>query len=270
MKINLPIIITTTVLLGTVSFASFAQSGADEKRYSTCMDLAVRAPDKAINQALVWQGEQGGIPARHCEALGLFYLKEYMESAARLEHIAEDMRVGKDMPVRMGKRMVATASMLADMYGQAANAWLMADEIVRAESAIDAALSLTVNGSIQESELLVDRARIAAADEDFDAALKDLEKAQLLDPGRKDILVLIAASARGTGSFLKASQALDEYQRLFPNRTDGHLERGNLYDAQGMTSAARISWLKVLSYGEVGSDADAARANLERIDLVKE
>lgn len=247
-----------------------AQSGADEQRYTDCMDLALRAPDKAINRALVWQNEQGGIPARHCEALGLFYLREYEEAAARLERIAEDMRIGKDMPVRGSKRMVATAPMLADMYGQAANAWLLASEIVRAETAIDIALSLTVNGSSQELELIVDRARIAAADQDFSLALEDLEKVQRQDPGRKDILVLIAAAARGVGDFGKAGRALDEYLQLFPERTDGYLEKGNLYDVQGLTEEARKSWLKVVSMAEQGPDVDAARANLERIDLAKE
>lgn len=267
MKTSFAISITTLALLSAVSSTVVAQSGEDEARYSDCMDLAARTPDKAINKALVWQNEQGGIAARHCEALGLFYLAEYMEAAARLERIAEDMRVGKDMPVRLGKRMVATASMLADMYGQAANAWLMADEIVQAESAIDSALSLTINGSAQEADLMVDRARIAAADEDFELALTDLEKVLKQDPGRKNILVLIAAAARGTGQFVRAEMAITEYQILYPEQTDGHLERGNLFDAQGLTAEARLSWLEVLALSETGLDADAARANIERIDV---
>ncbi|MEX0298069.1 MAG: hypothetical protein AB3N28_03295, partial [Kordiimonas sp.] len=139
----------------------------DELRYSECLDLAERAPDKAINDALIWQNAGGGIPARHCEAIGLSHMKEYAEAAIRLEKIAEDMRVGKGMPVRFGKRLVATSPMLADMYGQAANAWLLAKEMVRAETTIDIALSLTAERTSQEADLLLDRARIAAADEDF-------------------------------------------------------------------------------------------------------
>ena len=273
MKISISISITLSVFLGMVFNSSVpvsAQGISDESRYRACMDTAERAPDQAINKALIWQNEQGGIPARHCEALGLFYMQEYAEAAARLEKIARDMRTGRDMPLRFGKRTVATAPMLADMYSQAANAWLMADEIVMAEAAIDIALSLTVNGGPQELELLVDRARIAAADEDFILALDDLERVQQQDPGRKNILVLIAASARGVGDYSKAEFALKEYLTLFPDRPDGYLERGNLFDAQGLTEEARENWRKVLNLIEAGPSADAARANLERIDLLKE
>jgi len=263
--INASLIAGTIILATPLSLQ--AQTVADEIRYGKCMDIAVQAPDKAINLALVWQNEGGGVPARHCEALGLFHLQEYGEAAARLEKIAQDMRVGRDMPVRRGKRIVASAEMLADMYNQTANAWLLANELTRAETAVDTALSLTESGSPQEMDLLVDRARIAAADEDFELALDDLERVQQLDPGRKDILVLLAAAARGTENYAKALIALDNYQAVYSNRTAGYLERGNLLDALGQKKEARQSWLKLLQITDIGPDADAARANLERLDV---
>jgi len=241
----------------------------DEERYARCLDMTVRAPDKAINNALVWQTDGGGAPARHCEAVGLFHLGEYGEAAMRLELIAEDMRVGKGMPVRMEERLVATAPMLADMYGQAANAWLLADEIVRAEDAIAVALSLTPKGSTQELDLKLDRARIFAADGDFEMALKDLEHIQAKDQGRMDILILIASAARGVSDYAKAEKAIDAYLAVFADDPAGHLERGNLYGAMGHLRAASQSWLKVLQLTEVGTDADAARANLEQQDMKK-
>lgn len=247
-----------------------AEESRDELRYSACLDLAALAPDKAINDALVWQNEAGGIPARHCEAIGLSHMKEYAEAAIRLEKIAEDMRVGRGMPVRFGKRLVATSPMLADMYGQAANAWLLAGEIIRAEGAIDIALSLTAHGTSQEAGLLLDRARIAAADEDFGAALTDLEQIKARDPLRNDILLLIASSARGVEEYDKAVKALDTYQALYPDDPSAHLERGNLMDAMGRTDQARQSWLKVLQLVEDGPDATAALANIERLDVSKQ
>lgn len=246
-----------------------AEEDRDEQRYARCLDLASQAPDKAINNALVWQNEGGGVPARHCEAIGLSHMKEYAEAAVRLEKIAEDMRIGKGMPVRFGKRLVATSPMLADMYGQAANAWLLADEIVRAENAIDIALTLTTSGTSQEADLLLDRARIAAAAEDFGAALVDLERIKARDPLRHDILILIAASARGVKDYPKALRALDGYQAIYADDPAGHLERGNLMDAMGRHADARQSWLQVLQLVEDGPDAVAARANIERLDVNK-
>jgi len=272
MKIYLNNSITTLALVGVFSASAAAfgtQAGSDDRRYAECVELASRAPDRAINQALIWQNERGGVPARHCEALGLFHMGEYAEAAARLEKIAEDMRVGRDMPLRRGSPTVAGEALLADMFAQAANAWLLATKLPKAEAAIDTALSLAKSGGAQELDLLVDRARIAAADGDFELALGDLEKVQKQDRSRKDILVLIAAAARNVENFVKAEIALREYLNLFPDQADGHLERGNLFDAEGETAQARLSWRKVLELEDEGPNAAAARTNLERIDLQK-
>ncbi|MBL4791176.1 MAG: hypothetical protein JKY60_19720 [Kordiimonadaceae bacterium] len=274
MKIYATLHLLSRVFLGVFLFGFSAiaapQTGHDENRYRDCMNLAARSPDKAINNALVWKNEGGGVPARHCEAVGLFHMGEYEEAAARMELIASDMRTGKGMPVSEGKRLVASSSMMADMYGQAAKAWLEAGEIIRAEGAIDQALGLAAQESPQALDLLVDRARIAAADEDYHLALTDLETVKRLDAGRKDILVLIASAARGIGDFNKALSALDIFQEVYPENTAGHLERANLMDVQGFSALARQSWLKVLAVTEFGPDADAARANLERTDVNKD
>ena len=240
-----------------------------EQRYADCIRLAERAPDKGINAALEWQLEAGGVPARHCEAVGLYYGGEYAEAAIRLERIAEDMRIGRGMPVRGDKRSTASPSMLADTYGQAAEAWLLAGELVRAEAAIGEALALVPGGSALEASLREDRAHIAAADEDFVLALSELEAVLARDPGRVDILLFIASAARGTGNFIRANQALDAYRAVYPDDPSALLELGNLRDAEGDAPAARQAWLKLLQLSPEGPDADAARANLERLDVNK-
>ncbi len=253
-------------ILSVTSSAVYAQE-AEEKRYDRCLEMADRTPDKAINMALVWQGEGGGVPARHCEAVGLFGHGEFAEAGIRLERIAEDMRIGKDMPIRRGQRITATAEMLADMYGQAANAWLFADETVNAEAAINTALSLATENSLQYANLLLDKAQIFAADGSFSEALGLIEQVIIIDGERKDILIFAASSARASDNYIKAQQYLDEYQKLFPEASIGYLERGNLEDAMGQFELARKSWLKVIELDPEGIDAEAARANLERLDL---
>lgn len=247
-------------------FGVRADEGGEE-RYRACVDMIDRSADSAINLALEWQAAGGGIPARHCEALGLFHLHEYTESAARLMRIAEDMRVGKGMPVRGDKRMVANGALIADMYGQAANAWLLADEIVRAEDAIELALAVVPSGSAQQRELLIDRARIAAADQDYEFALQDLEAVLQADEDRDDILLLVASAARGIGKFDRAEAALAKYRQVYPADLAALLELGNLRFAQGRTDEARKAWLDLLLQTEDGPDADMARANLQKLDV---
>ncbi|WP_231727248.1 tetratricopeptide repeat protein [Kordiimonas lipolytica] len=267
-SITIFLLVASTVAITSLTGAAAARSAVkDEDRYANCMDMADRSPDKGINLALAWIADGGGVPARHCEAYGLARLGEHAEAAARFLKIAEDMRIGRDMPIRMGKRIVASAPMLADMYGQAANAWLLADELVRAEDAIDLALTLAPKNTPQEYELVLDRARIAAADEDFQLALRDLDYVLKGDPGRKDILVLVAAAARGVGDYGRANQALEAFQAVFPNNASGYLELGNLRHAEADRKAARQAWLKVLLLEDQGPSADAARANIEKMDV---
>ena len=267
MKIN-PIIciLASTVFFGEVTLVD-TQVTSDEKRYENCLNVADHAPDRAINLALVWKNEGGGIPARHCEAVGLSRLGEHAEAAIRLEMIATDMRVGKDMPIQDGKRLVGTSPMLADMYSQAANAWLLATKVGRAEDAIQAGLSLTVKGGKQEWDLLLDRARIAAADRDYTAALTDLETIYQRDTRRTDILVLLASSARLTDQFQRAFEAITDYIAAHPDDPAGYLELGNLSDATGRIAEARRNWLKVVHLAPESKIAEDARSNIERSDV---
>lgn len=249
--------------------ANQQSNDGEQNRYGRCVNLAEKAPDKGINDALVWQLDGGGVPARHCEALGLFYAGEYSEAAVRLEGIAEDMRIGRGMPVRRDERSTATASMLADTYGQAANAWLLGGELVRAEASIGQALALVPTGTALELSLRVTRARIAAAEEDFALALSELETVLKANPRRTDLLLFVAAAARATENYARAEAALDRYMEIYPDNPSAFLERGNLMDARGNAAAARLAWLKVLSLVQAGPDAEAARANIERVDVTK-
>ncbi len=273
-KLRLPVTLLVLARLASLNAApalANQQAGDDQQdRYGSCVDLAEKAPDKGINNALEWQLDGGGVPARHCEALGLFYAGEYSEAAVRLEGIAEDMRIGRGMPVRGDERATATASMLADTYGQAANAWLLGEEIVRAEASIGQALALVPPHTRLERSLRVTRARIAAAEEDFMLALSELEAVLRADPRRADLWLFVAAAARGTADYTKAEDALNRYIKLYPDDPSAFLELGNLQDALGNSDAARQAWLKVLTLAEVGPDADAARANIERVDVAKD
>lgn len=270
---NMPANILATIAVFSVlaiPFGAQAQSDLDdENRYGRCVDTAERAPDRGINLALEWQLEGGGVPARHCEALGLFFAGEYSEAAIRLENLADDMRIGRGMPVRGDERKTATAGMLADTYRQAANAWLKGNELERAEAAIGQALALVPERSVLEDSIREDRAYIAAAEGDFQLAFDELEYIYRRNRQRTDLLLFIASAARALENYARAETSLNQYIEAFPSDPSAFLELGNLKDAAGDKAAARTAWLKVLAISESGPDADAARANLERIDVVK-
>lgn len=241
---------------------------APEDRYAHCLDLASTSPDKAIDTALAWQAEDGGVPARHCEAIALSVAGEHAEAAIRLEGLVEDMRIGRGMPVIGGKRITASASMLADMFSQAANAWLLGGYPGRASDAVQSAISLVDEDTVQWVNLLIDRARIAAADEDFIQAQNDLNRVLRHDPRRKDILVLLAAAERALGNLTSAQDTVNLYLESFPDDPVAHLERAHILDQLGLNAEANKAYAQViLLAGEDSELATLARANIERLAL---
>lgn len=240
------------------------------ERYAECMELVSRSPDKAINNALDWRANGGGVPARHCEALALVKIGEPAEGAARLSQIVEDMRVGRDTPIIGGKRVTADAAMLADLYGQAANAWLLAGKVSDAYDAIEAALSVAPAASLQRAELRLDHARIAAADDDFGTAFDILKQLSTEYPDRGDVLILLASASRGVGDFAQAQTALDDFKLLRKANVESPvalLEQAHLYLAQGQSKEAREAYLKVLTVSGESVEAVAARAAIEKLDF---
>lgn len=238
------------------------------QRYDACLTLAEGQPQKAIDTAFAWDAEVGrSALARHCLAIALSRLGQHQVAAERLEVLAEEMRLGRGMPLIDGARLSADPVLLAQIWDQAANAWLLADRVADAQNAIDEAIALTPDGTPEQVVYLLDRARIAAADGDWGLAYDDLLKVRGLDPLRRDVLLLVASAARHLNYGREAEIALDNYFVSYPDDPAGYLELGNLRDAQGRSDDARTAWRRVLDLEEQGANADAARANLQRIDL---
>jgi len=238
-----------------------------EIRYSECLDFAVSAPDRGIGLALAWQSEGGGVPARHCEAVGLFHLKEYKESAVRLDKIAEDARRGADMPLRGFERIVASSALAAGIYTQSANAWLLAGSYSEASQAIESALALVPKESGQWLEILIDRARISAADDDYELAFEDLQTVLVYEPFRVDVLLLAASAGRLIAQPGKAAQLLERALEKSPNNPDVLIERGLLYQSLKQPDLARSDWLRVARDHPETIVGERARAALEAMEV---
>jgi len=246
------------------------QEAANRLRYDSCLDLIEKSADRAIDKALAWQAEQpGSVLARHCEALALVKDGEYAAGAKRLNLLAADMERGRGLPRNSDQRTSIDPVFIADVWAQAANAWLLGDELTNAEDAIDRALTMVDTESVRAAPFMVDRAYIAARVGDFELAYNDLQSVLKADPGRRDILILLASAARRLGYLDEAETNIGIYVTSFPTDPTGFLEFGNLRDLQGRRDEARKAWLKVLELEEEGPNATAAQANLQRLALAK-
>ena len=214
------------------------------------MALARKAPEKAYRSALGWRDRGGGDAARHCVAVALLGLGLYAEAAQRLEELADNAKA-KGVGLR------------GDLLGQAANAWLIAGKPDAAYAAQSAALDLNPN----DAELLIDRSISLTSAGKYWEAIDDLNKALELESDRVDALVFRATAYRRLKSLDLADQDVSQALKIDPTQPDGLLERGLVRRGKGDRAGARRDWMKVLDVAPFSAAAEAARRNLERMDL---
>ena len=217
--------------------------------YRRCMDLTKTNAKKAFDDAINWEGLGGGEAAKHCAAVALWNLGETAEAARRLQALADTS--GQELALRIGK------------YNQAGLAWLEAGETDKAYAAQSQAIALDP----ENAGLYYDRAVVTATAADYGAALGDIEKALELDPQWSDAWVLRGAAHRFLDDLPQALSDLNKALFLAPGHAEGLLERGIVHRLNGDNDAARRDWSKLLSLTPEGPAADAARANLQILEL---
>jgi len=225
-------------------------AAADLAMYDKCMDLTKTDPAAARDMAAHWQERGGAHPADHCYAIALVALKQYTDGATRLETLAK--AIAPRAPV----------SLRAEVFDQAAQAWLLAGDAGRAYAADSQALELLPN----DADILLDRAEAAGSAGWYDKATSDLDRVLKTDPKRADALVYRATAYRELGRLDEALADIDRALALAPNSASALLEQGNIRRLKGDLDGARKDWLRVSELAP-GSTADAeAKSNIERLE----
>jgi tetratricopeptide (TPR) repeat protein len=251
-RIRTPIAVLAACIVAAGAMAAETKPAgmpSPKVRYTACMDKAKRYPKDAFEDAIQWRDMGGGGAAEHCAATALVTLGLYKDAGARLESLAQ--------------RVPEEPAFKAEILGQAAQAWLLADMPARAEAAVTAALKLQP-GAV---ELLIDRSQARAQMADYKGALADLDAAIATDPKRPDAFAFRAAAKRYLEDRKGAAADIERALALDLNHAPALLERGNLRRLAGDDAGARADWLMVLSLNPDGAAGDAARANLERMDV---
>jgi tetratricopeptide (TPR) repeat protein len=244
--------ILTAALLTLAPLHAEAQADDPElaAQYQACMDLAETDPDEALEAAETWVDLGGSDPARHCAAVALMRLGHYEAAGQELETLAASLEP-------------AFAFLQIPVLVQAARAWLEAGKVDRAYAVQTTALAREPNNI----ELLVDRAETAASVGNFIAAMDDLNRALSHAPNRADILVLRASAHRFLDQRENAMTDVEAALSLDPDNAEGLLERGNLRRLAGNDAGARDDWLRVTRVAPDTPAAEAAQANLAKLDV---
>lgn len=223
----------------------------ESERYDACMALTRRDSMMAFEQALNWQDQGGGPPAKHCAAAALIAMKQYKEGAARMEALAQEIKQPEWEMVRVGA------------LAQAGQAWLLAGDTNHAYAAQSAALQLAP----QDPELWIDRGQTLATAKNYKEAIQDFDKALTLDPERADALMFRASTWRYMEDLKRARSDIDKALKLRPTDPDALVERGNIKRLAEDSAGARDDWMDVIRRFPDSQAATAAQANLEKLDV---
>jgi tetratricopeptide (TPR) repeat protein len=219
---------------------------ASGQEYEQCLDLLENDPAGAAAFAEGWAAGQEG--AAHCLALSRIALGQPAEGAAALE--------------AMAGRSTAPTAVRAMLWGQAGQAWVMADEGERAYAAMTRAVGLLGD----DVELLIERAGVASGLERYEDALADLDQVLAREPGRVDAMTLRAAALRRLERMAAAEAEVARALALDPDFPEGLLERGILRQRKGDVEGARADWERAIEIDPDSPTADLAEQNLALLD----
>jgi tetratricopeptide (TPR) repeat protein len=222
----------------------------EAREYAACMQLARIDPRAAHTSALAWRKAGGGDAAIHCVAVAVLGLGQYSQAATMLEELG-----ARGDPAR--------PDLKAGLLNQAANAWMITGRPEKALKLTRQAIKLQP-GNI---ELYLDASIAEAGLGRYWKALDALNTALEIDETRADALVFRASAWRKVGAPDLADQDIKAALRIRPDNPDALLERGLLQKGRGNIAAARADWMKVLEISVTGPLTDAAKQNLETIDV---
>ncbi len=217
------------------------------KLYAGCMSLARSDPEKAAGVAAKWERRGGDEGARHCGAVAQLNRGKYVEAAENLQFLAATTQ-------RPGK------TIKANLFAQAAQAWMIAGNLERAIWAQSRALEI---GGFNV-EVLVDRAIARGGLGDYWTAIDDLNDVIDREVGHVQALILRATAWR---KLKNLDLALDDITRALavaPSGIDALLERGNIYALRGELTKAAGDWRDVIRLSPNSIAAEAARGNLTK------
>lgn len=157
-------------------------AAVNAQRFSECLAMIETDAERAYEEAMAWAAEGQSLNAYRCAAMALIAQNRHAEAARRLDSLAYAVN-----PAQTATR--------AELFSQAGNAWLLAREPGRARSSFTRAIATMESDPPQLPDLLIDRARAYAMEEDWRAAEEDLSRS--LDIRTDDTLALrLRAAAR--------------------------------------------------------------------------
>jgi tetratricopeptide (TPR) repeat protein len=230
------------ILLAAIAPALAQQS---RTQYDMCLARVQTDPQAALLLATGWAKQDGGGPADHCTALALVSLHRYPEAAAKLDALAHSS-------------FASDNALRSELSDQAGNSWLLAGQPDNAVASFTTAL----RGDPANSDLLTDRARAYALQQNWAKAESDLGAALMVEPDRVDLLILRGSARHAMGHKADARADFDRALQLRPGNSDALVERGVMKLEAGDNAGARSDWQAAVASGPGSAAGERARQYL--------
>ena len=201
---------------------------------------------------LRWFDDGGGLLARHCVAISLIGLDQPAEAATRLERLALD-----SPPTDQENRVV--------FLTQAAHAWSLGGQPRRA----DTLLSDLLTAAPHDLSLRLDRAAVRLELEENWKAIDDLDAVLESEPDNIEALLYRASAYRYVDALDLARTDVDRVLAQAPDIPEAWLELGILLQFEGNFEGTRRAWAEALRLAPSGPVANAVRARLEEMDVIR-
>jgi tetratricopeptide (TPR) repeat protein len=221
---------------------------ADGHYYDSCLAMLYDDPQGALTFADTWASSGGGDGATHCRALAQIELGDVETGAEMLERLADTAK--------------APDLARASVYGQAVQAWMMANKPARAFDAATLAMALSPN----DADLMIDRAEAEGSMEHYHEAIDDLDHALAIDPRRAEAFVLRASAWRQLNNLEVAASDVARALAINPDSAEALLERGILRQRTGNQAGAREDWQRAISLDPNSTTADLAEQDLALLE----
>jgi len=227
-----------------------------EARYAACVRLAATDPAAARAEAVRWGAAGGGRFARQCAGLAYTTEANWTAAAGEFEGAAKAAELGHDIRA-------------ATYWAQAGNAWLAANAVAKARSALDTALVAGTLTGLALGETQLDHARVMVASGDLEAARSDIDLA-LANAADDPLAWLLSATlARRAANLPRARQDIGEALRRSADDASVQLEAGNIAAAGGDEAGARTAWAEAARLAPTAPAGRNALAALRQFDAPK-
>lgn len=221
----------------------------DEVRFEECHDAAIDDPATGVIIANDWLADGGGYLARQCLGFAHARQGQFAIAAEIFAQAASGAEVARDWRS-------------ANLWAQAGNAALAAGQPESARTHLTAALAQGSLTGLQLGEAYLDRARAAAALEDWAAARADIDRAIPLASQDPLVWLLSATLARRQDDLVRAAQDIATAAQLGPRDAAIALEAGNIAVTAENYDTARTNWQAAADLAGTSPIGAVARARL--------